>query len=1280
MNHRGRNGPRPIGVAQSVSFSLTPPRVNSSLRTLSKFLGVGALAALVFSTLSLRTAQLAAAQPVSKHGYSHLTPEEKLERAQLAYARAGAGPSTQLSSYLALHEMWSSWSELNPLLVEYALAIASEDRSKPAPVRHYAARLLAYARLRRGDLQQAQDFFSKTGYVSDWLVVGPFDNEGKGGFEQLFGPDDHPEEPIIPGRAYSGKERPVRYRKLPAVFKYGWIDLGHVFRPTSHICGHLTTYVHGTKKEDQALARAITLWMGADGAHRVTFNGEVVIEEKAYRGFDTGRSAATVTLRPGKNRLSVKVCGEQSSPLFALRLADAQGEVDPTLFATSELLASEEAKENVRAALEGPNPSKVKAPVAPMHVVSEIAANPGASAADLELAARYLVETEGDDPTIHQARDLAARAAQKKRSVELQLLLVRLAEDRNAAEAALQIAEGLAPAGHVEVLLARAAQLGTGPSPLDAFPVYDRVLSIDPNNLTALQGRVELYNRAGLRRAALDALERAYVRRPHSVLLANMVASQRKALGLSVLAQNAADQYLALRFDDTTVLTERLELALARRDKDAALHFLQRIQKSDPQSLWTYRLAARVHLALGDPARALLDLEQGQDIAPEDIGVLKSLADHKGRLGKRQEQLALLQEILRLRPQEVEVRKYVEHIAPPELPEDERYAQAPQEFLKHRYASANGHPRRTLQDLTVSTVYESGLSRQFRQIVFQPLTDAAAATSRQYAFQYQADQQRVELKGAKVYRADGSIDEAIESGEGAANDPSISMYTSARTYYVQFPRLEPGDVVELRYRIDDITPRNEFADYFGDVVYLQSDEPIASTKYVLVTPKARPFMIDKHLPGLNEKVTVTDHQRIYEFEAKNVPPVQPEQGMPPWSEVLGFVHVSTYKSWDALGKWYWGLVKDQFDLDQETRNILQKIVQDKPTLEDKVRAVYAWVIKNTRYVALEFGIYGFKPRRCVQTVHRGWGDCKDKATVIVTFLRELGIEAHLVILRTQMRGDFHSNLASLAPFDHAIAYVPALNLYLDGTAEQTGIHELPVMDHGALGLLILDGKAKLVRLPKASSRQNVVTRTLDATLEPSGSAKLNFAYEVRGFSAPSFRQRYGAESNRKDRLASDLGSEFPGLVIEAPSVRTNDLTNNEQPVTLALAAAAPQFARREGATLSVPVTVQSRLTPQYAALSSRTQDVRIAGFSTQVQRVSLKLPKGAKVEAAPPAAEVKSRFGSYRVSYEQDGQTIVVESALSLDVDRVTPKDYPEFRRFCVAADQALGHRLVVTP
>ena len=161
-------------------------------------------------------------------------------------------------------------------------------------------------------------------------------------------------------------------------------------------------------------------------------------------------------------------------------------------------------------------------------------------------------------------------------------------------------------------------------------------------------------------------------------------------------------------------------------------------------------------------------------------------------------------------------------------------------------------------------------------------------------------------------------------------------------------------------------------------------------------------------------------------------------------------------------------------LDEETRRLAHRLARGANTTREKVEAVYRWVVQNTRYVALEFGIYGYKPRRSVQTVARGWGDCKDKATVIVSLLGELGIESTPVILRTQMRGQFASKVASLEPFDHAIVYVPSLDLFLDGTAENAGLSELPIMDRGALGLLVNQGNSRLTRVPYPKPEENIV--------------------------------------------------------------------------------------------------------------------------------------------------------------------------------------------------------------
>jgi transglutaminase-like putative cysteine protease len=43
--------------------------------------------------------------------------------------------------------------------------------------------------------------------------------------------------------------------------------------------------------------------------------------------------------------------------------------------------------------------------------------------------------------------------------------------------------------------------------------------------------------------------------------------------------------------------------------------------------------------------------------------------------------------------------------------------------------------------------------------------------------------------------------------------------------------------------------------------------------------------------------------------------------------------------------------------------------------------MYGFVVTNTRYVALEFGIHGYKPYRVDRVLARRFGDCKDKASL-----------------------------------------------------------------------------------------------------------------------------------------------------------------------------------------------------------------------------------------------------------------------------------------------------------
>ena len=145
----------------------------------------------------------------------HAAAQTELFHPDLVQATARLDDARGPEAYAALRRIWATWDRADPAHVEEALLAAQSSRRLAPAARAYAGLLSAYARSRRGDLKATREFIKQLGYVDRWLVVGPFDNEGKAGYELEFGPEFDFDKAIVPGRAYSGKERPVRWRKAP---------------------------------------------------------------------------------------------------------------------------------------------------------------------------------------------------------------------------------------------------------------------------------------------------------------------------------------------------------------------------------------------------------------------------------------------------------------------------------------------------------------------------------------------------------------------------------------------------------------------------------------------------------------------------------------------------------------------------------------------------------------------------------------------------------------------------------------------------------------------------------------------------------------------------------------------------------------------------------------------------------------------------------------------------------------------------------------------------------
>jgi hypothetical protein len=222
-----------------------------------------------------------------------------------------------------------------------------------------------------------------------------------------------------------------------------------------------------------------------------------------------------------------------------------------------------------------------------------------------------------------------------------------------------------------------------------------------------------------------------------------------------------------------------------------------------------------------------------------------------------------------------------------------------------------------------------------------------------------------------------------------------------------------------------------------------------------------------------------------------------------------------------------------------------------------------------------------------------------------------------------------------------------------------------------------EGKPKLVHLPDPAASASVTSKKVEAVIGDGGSAQLDWKTEVTGVSASSWRARYHAEATRKQRIQEDLGGEFAGL--ELASLDAGNLEDLEAAVSVHVKGKVSQFARNDGETLSVPVGPKEHMVREFAALSSRKQDLRLYAQSTTQNDWTVKLPASMKVMSAPKSDDVESPFGKLSIKTETNGGTVHVTSTLTVTKMRIPAAEYGAFRAWCERVDKALGQRLVVS-
>jgi hypothetical protein len=169
-------------------------------------------------------------------------------------------------------------------------------------------------------------------------------------------------------------------------------------------------------------------------------------------------------------------------------------------------------------------------------------------------------------------------------------------------------------------------------------------------------------------------------------------------------------------------------------------------------------------------------------------------------------------------------------------------------------------------------------------------------------------------------------------------------------------------------------------------------------------------------------------------------PVVDEQNYPVWYQPFPRAQVSVRRSWADVVAWALPLYPDvdgplPEGLEQQL-GIWSKLPGDEAKLQAALRAVQ----DEVRYFGVEMGENTHRPAAPADTWTRRRGDCKDKAYLLVTLLRRMGIRAEPALTSIDDGRAVQDQVPSAYDFDHVIvrAQIDGKPVWADATMTQQG--------------------------------------------------------------------------------------------------------------------------------------------------------------------------------------------------------------------------------------------------
>ncbi|MBC2845112.1 DUF3857 domain-containing transglutaminase family protein [Winogradskyella flava] len=371
------------------------------------------------------------------------------------------------------------------------------------------------------------------------------------------------------------------------------------------------------------------------------------------------------------------------------------------------------------------------------------------------------------------------------------------------------------------------------------------------------------------------------------------------------------------------------------------------------------------------------------------------------------------------------------------------------------------------------------------------------------------------------------------------------IYDGSLNAIANLADIRNGDILDVSYSIKGFNPIH--GNHFSGATALNDFQPVGKINYYIISNKTLKFktLNSNAVPDIGSYMGYT----TYHWQTNLAEKPTFEDNSPMWYLPYDHLFVSDYKTWGAVVDWALKIYKDDLKLSSSLKAKIEQLKNSSEIEGERILATLKFVQDDIRYLGLESGIGAYKPFSPNQVLEQRFGDCKDKSWLMVTMLRQMGIEAYPVLISSVYGESLDQFLPSPNAFDHVVVNVVDSknnSLFYDPTLNnQFGYYKSVSFPNYGKGLIIKENGTALEKIKPQSEDTVEVFDIFDLpTVGGPGTLKVMTLY--RGAEADAMRRRY--KSNSISSLSDNFKDYYENLydgveVLEDPTFDDDSLAN-----------------------------------------------------------------------------------------------------------------------------------------